>query len=985
MKHQFSLQNCLALVDKKVSKPSVILLLCLVIGLSAQQANAQCTVDYFGWWGDSPANTPNASVLNSTTGVTASAMTGGAGITLNNAVEAGSTGAATVFQMVGLSNVDFTTAITNNDYMYSTITVPAGYNKIRLARIRMKNIGASATGSGASSWGVRIYDVTAGTATTLFQDVAIANAATSDVTGITAFDMLPGKTYQIRIFVYNLSGLFTSLTTRSFDNPIISFQAIPNLSSTAVTICAGNTTNLTSLLNTNVSTTNTTVQWFTDEAHTIAYNTPNTAGVGIYYAPYHDNTNNCNGPTSDAVKVNMDTDCDGFADNIDLDNDNDGILDTDENVCALPLNQTVFLQGFESGVYTGDLGNGVSMQGADMALYSAVGGTGGQIGSAPNNSADLSCLKGEEQCEGAIVTYPFTFSCGGAANQSITGTKGVFINSCYDEANKDYNGNSIPGEAFKFINIPLSKGFTYDFSFKLINIYATGGNYTFSARLYNSSNTLISSTDITVDAAITGSIISSSGSLTVPASGLYSIVYVLPVTATGGDFLVDDVSLTKRVCDYDNDGIPNYLDLDSDGDTCPDAIEADENVLNSQLTGNKISGAVDANGVPVLVNTGGSADIGADQGQGIGTSQNASLKETASITTQPLASQALCPNTTPSNLTVVATGSPALTYQWYSNTTSLTTGGTAISGATAATYTPSTATAGTFYYYVIVTGSCGSATSDVSTLIVNPLPTAYSVTGGGSYCAGGSGVSVGLSGSQSGVNYQLQLNGSNSGATVAGTGAAISFGNQISNGTYTVVATNSATGCTVNMTGNAIVTINLLPIAPVVSASMASNICPTSTVNIGALVTSATPSGCSILYKTTDNPNGTDVADATKVGAGTYYIFYKNASGCSSYPGTPVTVTIHSCNDLSITKAVSDMSPLVGSDVVFTITAFNGSTDMVTATEVKVTEKLLPHYEYKSYTATTGVGTYDNATGIWTIGNLAPNSSAELKITATVK
>lgn len=75
-------------------------------------------------------------------------------------------------------------------------------------------------------------------------------------------------------------------------------------------------------------------------------------------------------------------------------------------------------------------------------------------------------------------------------------------------------------------------------------------------------------------------------------------------------------------CDPDNDGISNQFDLDSDNDGCADALEGDENVTTSQLTANRISGTVDANGVPNLVNAGGAADVGSDQGQGIGDSQD---------------------------------------------------------------------------------------------------------------------------------------------------------------------------------------------------------------------------------------------------------------------------------------------------------------------------------------------------------------------------
>ncbi|WP_299064827.1 hypothetical protein, partial [uncultured Polaribacter sp.] len=60
------------------------------------------------------------------------------------------------------------------------------------------------------------------------------------------------------------------------------------------------------------------------------------------------------------------------------------------------------------------------------------------------------------------------------------------------------------------------------------------------------------------------------------------------------------------------------------------------------------------------------------------------------------------------------------------------------------------------------------------TVTVNALPTAYTVSGGGAYCSGGTGVAVTLSDSQTGVRYQLRRNGSNVGSLVNGTNNAIS-------------------------------------------------------------------------------------------------------------------------------------------------------------------------------------------------------------------
>lgn len=111
------------------------------------------------------------------------------------------------------------------------------------------------------------------------------------------------------------------------------------------------------------------------------------------------------------------------------------------------------------------------------------------------------------------------------------------------------------------------------------------------------------------------------------------------------------------------------------------------------------------------------------------------------------------------------------------------------------------------------TTTCSVNMSGSTVISINPLPTAFTVTGGGGYCTGGSGVAVMLSGSQIGVSYQLNNGSGAVGAPVAGTGSAISFGLQTAGSTYTVVATNTSTGCVANMTGSVVVTINPLPTA----------------------------------------------------------------------------------------------------------------------------------------------------------------------------
>ncbi|MEZ0131011.1 hypothetical protein AB9T88_15080 [Flavobacterium sp. LBUM151] len=78
---------------------------------------------------------------------------------------------------------------------------------------------------------------------------------------------------------------------------------------------------------------------------------------------------------------------------------------------------------------------------------------------------------------------------------------------------------------------------------------------------------------------------------------------------------------------------------------------------------------------------------------------------------------------------VSVTGGNQQTYQWYSNTTATTTGGSAISGGTSATvnFAPATANPATVYLYCVVTNGCTpttTATSPVFTVNVTQDPSA---------------------------------------------------------------------------------------------------------------------------------------------------------------------------------------------------------------------------------------------------------------------
>ena len=152
-----------------------------------------------------------------------------------------------------------------------------------------------------------------------------------------------------------------------------------------------------------------------------------------------------------------------------------------------------------------------------------------------------------------------------------------------------------------------------------------------------------------------------------------------------------------------------------------------------------------------------------------------------------------------------------VTYQLYNGTTTV---GTATTGTGASLDFGLHTAAGAYTVQAVNTSTgCTSNMAGVANIVVNPLPAAFTVTGGGNYCAGGTGVAVGLSGSNAGMNYQLYHLSTPVGSSVAGTGSAVDFGVHTDIGDYTVVATNSATMCTNNMAGTAHIATNALPAA----------------------------------------------------------------------------------------------------------------------------------------------------------------------------
>ena len=135
------------------------------------------------------------------------------------------------------------------------------------------------------------------------------------------------------------------------------------------------------------------------------------------------------------------------------------------------------------------------------------------------------------------------------------------------------------------------------------------------------------------------------------------------------------------------------------------------------------------------------------------------VNPTTTITSQSTATQTVCQNSSFSSISVTATGHN-LSYQWYSNTTNSNSGGTSITGATNSSYTPASTSPGTLYYYCVVNGTCGTATSAVSgAFTVTPLTTITTQPVSKEVCPGTNNVSLSVAATGTGtLTYQWYIN-----------------------------------------------------------------------------------------------------------------------------------------------------------------------------------------------------------------------------------
>ena len=334
-----------------------------------------------------------------------------------------------------------------------------------------------------------------------------------------------------------------------------------------------------------------------------------------------------------------DSDGDGVDDNIDLDDDNDGILDSNEFASCSTGVSVVWAStttGLLSNTFTaGSGGTAITGTAVTAATSNATSGPKYVNGT---NSIDVIARGGTAALTGnsTTVTFPIPVTMSEFNVRSISCANGsASVAPNYDEiqivefylgADRVYfDGTPFTSTAGTIYKHPYYSG--------IDATYNTIGPY------YNKITGVAYPSNVTINPA----------SPAYPGTGAVEVNYRFVINQAIDRIVVkqapagknDNVGFTfYGICsglqDTDNDTIPDHLDLDSDNDGCPDAIEGGANITASQLvtaggtvtvgTGStssnvnlaNSSAGVDANGVPLT--TGAS-------GQSVGNSTNATAND----------------------------------------------------------------------------------------------------------------------------------------------------------------------------------------------------------------------------------------------------------------------------------------------------------------------------------------------------------------------
>ncbi|NBL63582.1 hypothetical protein GV828_00020 [Flavobacterium sp. NST-5] len=475
---------------------------------------------------------------------------------------------------------------------------------------------------------------------------------------------------------------------------------------------------------------------------TLATYNPGVLSATSYYRAAVSSVGGCVG-TSNVVTITvfncstgLDSDADGVADVCDLDDDNDGILDANEGYCAT---QSVYTMDMNATLASANATFNVS--GATFNLvYTLTSGTPvsglGNTFNVPFTYSDLNNQASTVNHTWQGVGLPFTTVLGIRPLTSSLYTNLPINNTNTENSSVAPNPSSLDSYMRTFLEqgfvdklgtFTISVGNLPNVSGPLSSFSSHTGITNYASFRAVAANNIVRSA-IFARNQLQPIVNPSSAANSQPSSIMYGQSFIYDYTALddgSGSFannlgeqgFVMIAQNTITYCnhsDTDGDGKPDYLDLDSDNDGCPDVIEGGANFQSGDnyLTGDKLNTTVNSSGV-ATVPTATPAITGYTQsaGQSVGTSAAANPAAAAGTAS---ANQSIPSGTAPSILTL--TGSSG-TIQWQVSSDNINFANVA-TGGTSATYSPGIITS-TRYYRAAVTNTGGcTATSNVVTIEV---------------------------------------------------------------------------------------------------------------------------------------------------------------------------------------------------------------------------------------------------------------------------
>jgi hypothetical protein len=344
------------------------------------------------------------------------------------------------------------------------------------------------------------------------------------------------------------------------------------------------------------------------------------------------------------------------------------------------------------------------------------------------------------------------------------------------------------------------------------------------------------------------------------------------VVAVADPTITTPPTATQTIC---VGGTPSALTLAYSNGTGTASYQWYSNTTSATTGGTLIAGATSASYAPPVLNTAGSFyyyGIATLSGSGCGAATSASAEVIVIadpiISTPPTGSQTVCTGGTLTPFTIASSGGTGTTsYQWYSNTTNIATGGTSIAGATNASYTPVTTAVGTLYYYSVATlsgsGCVSAASSTAAVIVVVPPTVSAQPTVTQTICDGGTAtaLTVAYSGGTGTASYQWYSNISNT-----TTGGTIIPGE--TNASYTPTGLTTGTYyyyCVITLLGSACgtATSNTATVVAVADPTITTPPTATQTICVGG-----TPSALTLAYS-----NGTGTAS---------YQWYSNTTSATT-------------------------------------------------------------------------------------------------------